>query len=154
MKKLLLPILGLVLLISISSCKKDEETTTPTPKKTNYELLVGKGWVVSSATSSTPIDWNDDGNRSTDIYAQMDACDKDDFTTYNVNNTYITDEGATKCDPGDPQTWSGIWLLSSDQTTLNQDGESAIIKGITETTLSLEYTYVSGVTYIMTYVKK
>ncbi len=35
------------------------------------------------------------------------------------NGTYTFEEGASKCDPSDPQVWdSGTWVFNSDQTII------------------------------------
>jgi len=98
------------LFLATLSCKKDDA-----PTKT--DLLSGKNWILTAETVSPAIDYN--GNLVTDLYAQMDDCDKDDISKFNANGTYTFEEGATKCDVNDPQVWeSGTWVFNSDQTIL------------------------------------
>ncbi len=72
-----------------------------------------KSELYNPATSQ----WEDQG---------VDDCSKDDCTNFNSDKTLAFDEGATKCDPSDPQTSTGTWSLSSDGKTLTitQDGIS------------------------------
>lgn len=150
MKKLLLLFVGTTVLFAFSGCAKDEDPS-PTPKKTNEEILVSTPWRLSAMTVSPAYDWNGDGNLITNIYGQFPACYTDDFDTYNANKTYLTDEGATKCDPSDPQTFGGIWSMNSNQTQLILDGDVMMIKSMSETQMTWETTFVEdGTTYTAT----
>ncbi|MHB1277636.1 MAG: DUF5004 domain-containing protein [Bacteroidia bacterium] len=147
MKKLLLLIVGATVLFAFSGCAKDNDPA-PTPKKTNEEILVSGSWKLTALTISPAIDWNSDGNLITDIYSQMDACDKDDFDTYHTNKTFTSDEGSTKCDPNNPQTTMGLWSMNADQTLLYLDSEPVTIKSMSESQMVFESTYEdSGTTY-------
>jgi hypothetical protein len=106
--------INLLLIVSLFlatlSCKKDD---APTKK----DLLTGKNWILTAETVSPAIDY--DGILVTDLYAQMDDCDKDDINKFNANGTYTFEEGATKCDVNDPQIYdAGTWAFNSDQTIL------------------------------------
>lgn len=106
--------INLLLIVSLFlatlSCKKDD----PPTKK---DLLTGKNWILTAETVSPAIDYN--GILITDLYAQMDDCDKDDISKFNANGTYTFEEGATKCDVNGPQIFdAGTWVFNSDQTIL------------------------------------
>lgn len=86
------------------SCKKDE--------KSKSDLLVDGGcWKHTKSEFF-------DSSSSTWENSPIDSCDLDDCLTLNVGGTITLDEGAFKCDPTDPQTSSGTWSLSTDETTL------------------------------------
>jgi hypothetical protein len=92
------------------SCKKDE-------KVMKKDLLSGKDWILISETISPALDVN--GTLITDLYSQLDACDKDDIGKFNSNGTYTLEEGLTKCDVNDPQVYeTGTWTFNSDETII------------------------------------
>lgn len=110
-------IIVIVILISFSSCKKDsdtpvEDTTTPT------ELLTAGNWLTTAITINPGVDIGN-GVILTDLFSQLDACEKDDLLIFNTNGTVTADEGAVKCDANDPQSVNdGTWTISSDYQTL------------------------------------
>lgn len=137
MRKLITLFLAVSMALAISSCKKDDDNnSTPannnnsgggsTPTKT--EMLTAKKWKVVGLTVG-----------GQDFYAQMDACDKDDTYEYKTDGTYIEDEGATKCDPGDPQEITkDTWKFTDNETKIVADGITATIKEMTATKMVLE----------------
>lgn len=109
-------------LLFTSSCNKDnEDKATPNREK----LLVG-AWQMKSFTVDPAIDWFGTGVLVSNIYAQLDACDKDDVTIFEANGVVKYDEGGSKCDPQDPQTETGTWTFNQDKTVLSVkvDGET------------------------------
>jgi hypothetical protein len=122
------------LILAGTSCSKDED------EKTNKDLLVGKDWKMTALTINPAV------NSMTDFYAFLPACTKDDLTKFNSDGTVNFDEGASKCDSGDPQTTYGTWSFNADQTVLSvtADGltEAYTISELTETSLKFSYTMV------------
>jgi hypothetical protein len=101
-----------------SACSKDESTTTPTVAGSTY--LVGKDWRMIAATLATA------GAPTVDILAAMQPCEKDDLMEFLSTGSVTMKEGATKCDPADPDTSpGGTWAL------LNGDKQLRIIDGDT-----------------------
>lgn len=105
-------------------CKKDEETKT--------DLLTSGQWRVTALTLTPGIDLDGDGDLDPDWYSLFEACDKDDYYVFNANGTYESNEGATKCDPDDPQTDSGTWSFVENETKINMDGDIATIEELTK----------------------
>lgn len=140
-------ILGLV----IASCSK-EETKTTTTNTDKTALLCGKAYSVTAFTlqigGGTPMDY----------YAQMESCEKDNTLTFNTNGTTLEDEGATKCDPDDPQTVPGTWSFNADKTKITYDGEEASIITLDGTTLKVQATTTDStfgeIKAVITYTKK
>jgi hypothetical protein len=99
--------LSLALAFGFSACKDDEDNPS------RREILTGSTWTVTARTSAGVAD-------------TLEACETDDRIKFNTNGTAVTDQGAVKCDPTDPQTSSGTWSLSSDEKvlTLSEDGIS------------------------------
>ncbi|KAB2914907.1 MAG: DUF5004 domain-containing protein [Bacteroidetes bacterium] len=151
MKKITL-LLVLSSLLCFTACKKDEETSTP--QKTKSELLSAKPWKMTALTVNPAI--NAGGTMITDIYAQMQACDKDDVYSFKSDKTYTQEEGATKCDPNDPQvSEAGTWTFSSDEKQIVQTSsgstESSTLVELTETKLVISNTETDGgITYTYT----
>ena len=133
----------LLLAAALGSCKKDNETTPATASKA--DMLAAKSWRISAQTSTytingTPIVTNE--------YSSMTACEKDNFLKFNANKTAVFDEGASKCDPSDPQTQNGTWELTANDTKLNlldpSQGSISIpfdVIALSATTLQLRSSY-------------
>lgn len=120
-----------LILLALTSCTKKKED--PTPPITRAQILSAKKWQLRSSTIEAP------GQPLTDIYAQLGACSRDDYEQFNSPNTFIYDEGLTKCSPADPQTQVGVWALTNDETqlTITAAGSSMTSKidELTETLL-------------------
>lgn len=142
MKKLL--IAAFALTVAFSACKDDKDDATPAASgQTGSAALTGKDWRMTANTmtisgTGTPLDG------TTDNYAEMEACEKDNLTRFNDDKTMVEKEGATKCDPGDPDTVSqGTWELMNNNTKLKitpsaagSDPQIYDIITLNETTLS------------------
>ena len=129
MKKIIITSLIFTLLLGINACTKAEETTTPTntapPTKT--ELLTrGGGWKM------TGLFYN-----GADVFDIFPACTKDDIIKFKTDFNATTDEGATKCDPNDPQTYTEKWSFAANETKIILDGEEGVILKLDATTLTL-----------------
>lgn len=110
----LLAFMSLVV-IFISSCSKDEDSPADN-LKTATEYLTAGNWKMTALTV------NPSTGGISDIFGQMPVCNTDDLTKFYSNGTITDDEGATKCDPDDPQiTNDGTWVLSEDNTILTMD---------------------------------
>jgi hypothetical protein len=111
MKKLLG--MAVVFAVALSSCKKDDEKVCDL----NQTNLLGSYKITSikyKANTSTP---------EVDVLATYDACDKDDLTVFNSNNTLSYVDAGTKCSP--PTDGTGIWALSGSNLII--DGEIATV---------------------------
>jgi hypothetical protein len=142
-----------VFALTFSSCKKDSDNPSPTnntpaPAPTKTQLLTANSWKATSMVSM-----------GFDFFPHMSACEKDNFLTIKADGTYIEDEGATKCDPTDPQTSNGLWKFVNNQSAIVLDGgDTAIILALTAESMKLETPYEDDegkhVTVITTFVKK
>lgn len=133
-------------------CSKTKET--PAPSKT--DLLTDKNWVTTAYTVSPGVVVA--GATITDIYAQSQPCDRDDFIRFEKPNVFKSDEGTTKCVQADPQTTTGAWVFNADQTIITITGQgstpqSITIAELTDTSLKLTFTQSAGtpaITYTYT----
>lgn len=116
--------LGIALIVTFAfftSCSKDSSTTT----ESNTQKLVGKNWFMSAAVINPGFP-DGMGGTITDFYALMDDCEKDDFTNYNANGTYILNEGLTICDTTSAQTTPGTWKFTNNETKLLIDDSTSL----------------------------
>ncbi len=97
-KILMVAFMGLFIL---SSCSKDDESA--------IDHITGGTWKITESRS----DIDGDG----DLDDDLESCDRDDEYDFEKDGTLNFDEGATKCDPNDPQTEAGTWALSADEKT-------------------------------------
>lgn len=108
----------LILGCATFSCAKKEPQ--PAQPASRTELLVAKKWQVRSAI------YQEAGYPDQDVYALSPACSRDDYEQFNKPNTFVCDEGATKCSLSSPQTRLGVWALFNNDTqlTITDDGFS------------------------------
>ena len=131
MKKSALLLFPLALVMSLTSCKKEEETK-PTSAPTKTDLLTGKDWIVTAATIDPGLPNPNGGGAITDYFnsSLVPACSKDDFERYEKPNVYKTDEGAVRCSGG-AQNETGTWTFNSTETVITtQVGTTAEIYNI------------------------
>ncbi len=145
--KAFVAMLSLLATFNMTSCKDDDVQPDQT------QLLTGGNWKLTAFTSDPAFEWF--GTPVTNIYAQLPACIKDDLTTFKPSGTVNFDEGPSKCDPNDPQTTSGTWALSADETVLSvtSDGETESweIEDLKKDTFQANYKVTQeGVTYTFT----
>ena len=120
MKKIvIIALIGAIAMVSFQSCKKDDSDSGAS--------IVGS-WIQVGATEDSKNTWDTD----------WDDCEKDDITTFSSDGTYKIDEGATKCDPDDPQiNETGSWSLSSDKKILTSNGIGFNVVTLTSTDLKI-----------------
>ena len=132
--------------IFLISCQKDKNSSAA---ETKTKLLTTGIWKRTALISNPAYDWNADGTFDTNILNTMFPCEKDNFETYRTNGIDETNEGPTKCNASDPQTWTATWLFIDNETKLIFDGVDVYtLLELTATTLKYQSTFVeSGVTY-------
>ncbi len=100
----------LLVAATFGACQKNNDNSTA-----RANLLTARNWRMSADTYTTV----DNGTATTsDEYAKLPACKRDDFLKFNADKSLTTDEGATRCGASLPQTLTGEWDFNSDQTTL------------------------------------
>jgi len=151
---------GIALIATLAfftSCSKDKTTTTTTPTETNTQKLVGKNWFLSAATINPGFP-DGMGGTITDFYAFMNDCEKDNFTNFNANGTYILDEGVSICDTTSAQTTPGTWKFTNNETKLLMDDSTSLgIEQLSASIMKLKLTQVIDTTeqtLTYTFIKK
>ena len=135
-------------ILFFQSCKKNDQTTPDVATS-----LQNKNWKLVALTVSPAI------NGITDAYNNyLEDCERDNLFTFNINNAFVLNEGATKCDPADPQTQNGTWNYNSTskmlffQLTLPSDEYNMMITQIDATSFTgVENETVSGINYTYTW---
>ena len=122
-----------ILACLLFSCSKDDDDDAPS----NTSLLTKADWKWINVELDT----------ATGVYFSylpyLEACDKDDITTFKSDFTYKVVEGASKCDTGDPdEVERGTWQFSSDEKILILSVQSPTtgtytfnVESLTETSL-------------------
>ena len=122
------------------ACKKSkDDVSAPT--------ILGK-WKQTSGAYS-PAYFNE-----TDYFSSYAPCEKDDIIEFKSNGSFEYSEGASKCDPGDPQVFlTGPYNVNSNLASINVNGETSSIE-LTAATLKVTHPFSdAGVTYseVMTF---
>ena len=135
-------------LTALSSCKKDD-TTSPTPAATKTDLLTAKSWKMTELKVAGQSIFNT---------ALVEDCDKDDLLKFNTNKSATFSEGTLKCDPSAPQSRTGSWDLTTNETKLKvTDPDGEVVEGTINTLTSSTLTvtdpnvYGSGMAGEITY---
>jgi hypothetical protein len=129
-----------VILSGIGACKKDS-----TADKSKTELITQAAWKLIKSESKTGTGVWVDGT------GLFPACERDDNFVFRTNASYEINEGLTKCSPTDPQIYeTGTWAFQTNETevrltsTGSSSSDISAIEQLTETTLVITQTYVSG----------
>lgn len=120
-----------IAVIAFFGCKKDDSDPEPATSKTT--LIAQQSWKFDNAKAG-----------STDVSSIVTPCLQDNSLTFTTNGNGSMDEGAAKCNSGDPQTLPFTWSFASNETLININGNAIAGKGgqykvvaITNTQLSL-----------------
>ena len=116
--------------VSFSSCGDDDDSGgTPATNKTRTQLLIENSWRQTAYTQT-------DGTQVTDLFTGSLPCDADDLLKFNAanntanNGTYEYNEGASKCDPADPQVFdTGTWAFAGTDQLIVTDANGGVLNG-------------------------
>ena len=106
MNKLILSAALCFTTLMFSNCDKTDEAPP-----TNTDYITKASWKFDKAMSG-----------GSDVSGFLNACYKDNVMTFQGNGNGSLDEGATKCNAGDPQTSNFTWNFSNNGSTLNVTG--------------------------------
>src|SRR5438477_9060268 len=97
-------VLTLIVSLFFTACSKSDSSSS----KTKTELITQSSWKFSNAKVS-----------GTDVSAFLQTCQKDNILVFAAAGTGTLDEGATKCNSGDPQSSPFTWSFASNETILH-----------------------------------
>lgn len=134
--------LAMATMAFFSSCKKDKDDDNTGNGKT--DLITNGSWKISAVHEKLGE------NPWVDITAQeYEDCELDDRIQFSKPNIVTTDEGATKCDPSNPQTDTGTWKFVNGEQEIELAGEEFHIDELTATSLKISVSgALDGFTYI------
>ena len=111
MKKFVFALLSIGLIIF--SCNKDDDKKDDGTAK--MQLITSAAWKYDTAA----IDADKNGTPDQALPAgYIENCDKDNTITFKSDSTGTLNEGATKCNTGDPQTTSFKWWFKDNGAVL------------------------------------
>lgn len=96
----------LLIPVLLTSCSKGGDDD-PAPK-TKTELITQAAWKFDNAKAG-----------GFDVSGFFAACEKDNIATLAANGSGTYAEGATKCDPGDPDSTPFSWNFADSETKLH-----------------------------------
>lgn len=103
-------ILGVVLVVLASSCKKKED---PKPVLEYLTGTTSKTWKVNKVVVKQ-------GTAEVDLLSGQKACDTDNLLVLFTDKSYEFREGATKCDAGNPDLiLKSTWVLNESDKSIN-----------------------------------
>ena len=106
----------IILLNTLPSCKKNS-----TESDRNVVLLTKQSWVLTSIRENT------NNNGWVDIFSSLPICEKDNKLFFRADNSFYWDNGLTKCNTSDSQTfYYGTWSFASNETKLSTTGPNGI----------------------------
>jgi hypothetical protein len=126
------------------------------PERSKTPLLTSGGWMLISDFMDPAIDIDADGHTENELTKALSQCEKDNLMIFRVDNTIAEDEGATKCDPSDPQLVStGTWKFYDNESKIiiRDSGfmDTAQLVQLSSSVLILKFVKVdSGITYAET----
>lgn len=104
---------ALAFVFGLSSCEKEKDAA---PEPSKAEIIAGKNWKMTAITVN-----------GQDTYSAYDACDRDDIYIFSKYSKYTIKEGATKCDPSNPDSIEGTWSINGNKLIITEDGLSLAI---------------------------
>ena len=112
---------SILLVITLFSCSKPG--SSPATDR-SLENLTDKYFIMTNSVSDPayPIG---NGVSTTDLYHDWykDECVLDDLRMFKSTGQYLNDNGATKCDPAEPQTATLSWRFIENNTKIETTQE-------------------------------
>ncbi|MBV4357075.1 hypothetical protein [Pinibacter aurantiacus] len=148
-KKAALVILSAAVIVG---CKKDDNNNG----SSKTQLITSGNWKVASDYYDPAVDWDGDGHTENEVFNLYSACDKDDILIFKTDGSLTLEEGASKCDPSDPQVIeSTAWKFSNNESILlvgpSGSEQSIQLLELSSTTLKIKVIFtVQGVSYTET----
>lgn len=99
----------------IAGCKKDDNKDNGNSKT---QMITSGSWKITSQYIDPAEDVNGDGVPEHEVFPFLDECERDNLFSFATDGTFTLDEGASKCDPSDPQTQSTTWQFINNESQL------------------------------------
>jgi hypothetical protein len=117
----------------IAGCKKNDSG----PSKT--QLLTSGSWKLTSDYFDPAVDVNGDGHPVNEAITVLQPCFTDNLLIFNANGTAIRDEGATKCNPANPQIIETVnWKFLENETKIIVDEDTGELLELSASVLKIK----------------
>ncbi len=127
---------SLILLTGLAACHKSNDE--PSAQKTDW-LTIG-AWRLSAASISPAVHI---GTRTiSDIFAEMEVCQKDDLITFNKDGNANTQDAGKRCSPS--TNTSTTWKFAENETMLILDSQPMQILQLDASYLRLQQKVSTG----------
>lgn len=80
------------------------------------DILKKYSWTVIEGFTSKPVEINNSGRPSTDIFSQESACSNDDIYFFKESSDLLIDNSDITCDL--PKTMTGAWRFLGDDSLI------------------------------------
>jgi hypothetical protein len=136
MKNLNSLLIILVMTLVFVGCKKDDDAEPD-------NLPIGRNWKITQLIFTNSLG-------SVDQVPKFASCDVDDIYRFRDDFTYAREEGASKCDPNDPNiVEQGTW--SREENKFVWDGDEFNIDEINKQTFKITATGSGGSSVTVTF---
>lgn len=115
--------------ITLSCKKEDTKEEAPAPEHPNAKLVLGTWSAVKYLTIYSGQTYEED----------VEPCTADDMITLVANGTYYFDEGPTKCNPDDPQSFQKTYSVSEDGKNITIAGSTGQLAEITDSSMVIKF---------------
>ena len=140
-------IFSMLFLWIIASCSK-------LPSETKTDMLTSGKWQITEYTEICNCGGGFGyGTSSRDIYATYAACTKDDYYVFYKNGAVEINEGATKCNSANPQSYSESWAFNSDESRFLFKGKDWKIYQLNKTIFVISTVVLLGTGETITFTK-
>ena len=138
----------LMFMLLASSCSKNELAS-------KTDLLTAGKWQITSYTEicycgGTGFGY---GTSNRDVYATYAACEKDNYYVFYKGGTAEVNEGVTKCNPANAQSYTEGWAFNSDESRFLFRGKDWKIYTLNKTTFSISTVVLMGTGETITFSK-
>ena len=132
-------------LLLVSGCTKE-----PTSKT---DLLTAGKWQLTEYTEICYCGGMGFGTSSRDIYTTYASCEKDNYYVFYKGGSVEVNEGATKCNPANAQSYSEGWAFNSDESRLQFKGKDWKIFQLSSSTFVISTVVLLGTGETITFTK-
>jgi hypothetical protein len=99
----------IIVILIISSCSKDRLLS-------KTDLLTAGKWQITEYTEICYCGGSGFGTSSRDLYASYATCEKDNYCVFYKGGSAEINEGVTKCNAANAQSYTESWAFNSDES--------------------------------------
>jgi len=127
----------IIVILIISSCSKDRLLS-------KTDLLTAGKWQITEYTEICYCGGSGFGTSSRDLYASYATCEKDNYYVFYKGGSAEINEGVTKCNAGNAQSYTESWAFNSDESRFLFKGKNWKIFQLNKTTFIISTVVLLG----------